>query len=69
MRLSPKQLMLTLKNDIRALQSEIKDIQKELETFQNPAAFKAWLKNYKLPKKSSHDDLDDLFGGMMPFGF
>lgn len=69
-RLLPKQLMLMLKNDIRALQESIETVQNELETFENPASFKAWLKNYKIPKRSVHDDLDDLFlGGMMPFGF
>ncbi len=69
-RLTPKQLTLMLKNDIRALQKSINAIQNELETFQNPASFKAWLKNYKIPKRSAHDDFDDLFfGGMMPFDF
>ncbi|MGZ4968700.1 MAG: J domain-containing protein [Methylobacter sp.] len=68
--LSPKQLMSMLKNDIRALQADIDAIQHELEAFQNPALFKAWLKNYKVPKSPIHDDFDDLlFGGMMPFGF
>jgi len=69
-RLTPKQLSLMLKNDIRALQESIDAIQNELKTFQNPASFKAWLKNYKIPKSSIHGDLDDLFfGGMMPFDF
>ena len=68
--LSPKQLMATLKNDIRALQADIEAIQNELETFQDPASFKAWLKHYKIPKHPGRDDFDDLFfGGMMPFGF
>ncbi|TRW89755.1 J domain-containing protein [Candidatus Methylobacter oryzae] len=68
--LSPKQLMLMLKNDIRALQENIKAVQSELEVFENPAEFKAWLKNYKIPKRTARDDLDDLlFGGMMPFDF
>lgn len=69
-RLLPKQLMLMLKNDIRALQESIETVQNELETFENPASFKAWLKNYKIPERSVHDELDDLFfDGMMPFGF
>jgi hypothetical protein len=68
--LSPKQLLAILGNDIRALQADIAEIQDELETFQDPASFKAWLKNYKIPKRPIHDDFDDLFfGGMMPFGF
>lgn len=70
MRLLSKQLMLTLKNDIRVLQAGIEAIQNEIETFQNPASFKAWLKSYKIPKRTGQDNLDDLFfGGMSPFGF
>jgi hypothetical protein len=68
--LSPKRLLEILKNDIRTLQADIADIQNELKTFQDPASFKAWLKNYKIPKRPMHDNFDDLFfGGMMPFGF
>jgi len=68
--LSPKQLLLHLANDIRDLQANLTDIRRELEDFQNPAALKAWLKTYKIPKKSAHDDFDDLFfGGMIPFDF
>lgn len=68
--LSPKQLLTILGDDIRTLQADIAEIQNELETFQDPALFKTWLKNYKIPKHPSRDDFDDLlFGGMMPFGF
>ena len=69
-RLSPKQLMSGLAKDIQELQRDIVAIQNELKTFQNPASLKSWLKAYKIPKKPSHDDFDDLFfGGMMPFEF
>jgi hypothetical protein len=68
--LSPKQLMSGLAQDIEEFQEDIIAIQKELEILQNPASLKAWLKSYKIPKKSRHDDFEDLlFGGMMPFGF
>jgi len=68
--LTPKQLMAILANDIEAVRADIAAVQKELETFQDPAALKAWLKSYKIPKASAQDDFDDLFfGGMMPFKF
>ncbi len=68
--LSPKQLMSGLAQDIKELQNDIIAIQKELEILQNPMSLKDWLKSYKIPKKSRHDDFDDLlFGGMMPFGY
>lgn len=70
MPLSPKHLLSIVKNDIRTLHGDIAAVQNELEAFQDPAAFQAWLKNYKIPKRPMHDDFDDLFfGGMMPFGF
>jgi hypothetical protein len=69
-RLTPKQLMQRLTKDIQELQGDIVAIQNELETFHNPASLKAWLKGYKIPKNTAHDDFDDLFfGDMMPFGF
>ncbi len=68
--LTPKQLLLRLAKDIQELQGDIVAIQNELEIFHNPPALKAWLKTYKIPKNSDHDDFDNLlFGGMMPFGF
>ncbi|MFI3137599.1 MAG: hypothetical protein QX197_12565, partial [Methylococcaceae bacterium] len=68
--LTPKQLLTGLAKDIQELQSEISAIQNELELFHNPASLKAWLKRYKIPKNTEHDDFDDLFfGDMMPFGF
>jgi hypothetical protein len=68
--LTPKQLISGLAKDIQALQADIVDIQKDLEIFNNPASLKAWLKSYKIPKNTGHDDFDDLFfGDLMPFGF
>lgn len=68
--LTPKQLMTMLANDIKAVRKDMATVQKELEIFQDPAALKAWLKSYKIPKASAQDDFDDLFfGGMMPFKF
>ncbi|MGZ5054306.1 MAG: J domain-containing protein [Methylobacter sp.] len=68
--LTPKQLMSRLAKDIQELQADIVAIQNELEIFHNPVSLKAWLKSYKIPKNTGHDDFDDLFfGGMMPFGF
>jgi hypothetical protein len=68
--LTPKQLMQRLTKDIQELQRDIVAIQNELETFHNPASLKTWLKSYKIPKNTAHDDFDDLFfGDMMPFGF
>ena len=68
--LSPKQLLSGLAKDIQELQREIAAIQNELKTFQNPTSLKSWLKGYKIPKDSDHDDFDDLFfSGMIPFEF
>jgi DnaJ domain. len=69
-RLSPKQLMSGLAEDIQELQRDIVAIQNELKTFQNPTTLKSWLKGYKIPKDSGFEDFDDLFfSGMMPFEF
>jgi hypothetical protein len=65
--LSPKQLMLIVSSDIQTLKETIVAAQKELTEFQNPAAFKAWLKSYKIPKNTDFDDFDELFFGGMPF--
>ena len=68
--LTPKQLLQRQAKDIQELQEDIVAIQNELEIFHNPLSLKAWLKSYKIPKNSAHDDFDDLFfGDMMPFGF
>jgi hypothetical protein len=67
--LSPKRLMTILAKDIQTVQGEIATIQQELESFQQPAALKAWLKNYKIPKEADYDELDELFFGGMGFGY
>lgn len=68
--LTPRQLMGMLANDIEAVRADMVAVERELEVFQDPAAFKTWLKSYKIPKASAEDDFDDLFfGGMMPFKF
>jgi hypothetical protein len=68
--LTPRQLITSLKHDLKSVKTDIDAIWKELETFQDPAALKAWLKSYKIPKKSGLDDFDDFFfDGMMPFGY
>jgi hypothetical protein len=68
--LTPRQLIASLKHDLKSVKTDIDAIRKELETFQDPAALKAWLKSYKIPKKSDLDDFDDFFfDGMMPFGY
>jgi hypothetical protein len=68
--LTPRQLIASLKHDLKSVNTDIDAIWKELETFQDPAALKAWLKSYKIPKKSDLDDFDDFFfDGMMPFGY
>ncbi len=65
--LSPQRLMLQVSRDIQTLKETIVAAQKELTEFQNPAAFKAWLKSYKIPKNTDFDDFDELFFGGMPF--
>jgi hypothetical protein len=61
--------MTILAKDIQTVQGEIATIQQELESFQQPAALKAWLKNYKIPKEADYDELDELFFGGMGFGY
>ncbi len=68
-RLSPEQLVWNLAQDTREVEEQIAGIKKDLAFFDNAATFKAWLKTYKIPKKSRHDDFDDLFFGGLPFGF
>lgn len=65
--LSPKQLMSIVTQDIQILQEDIVAAQREVQEFQNPAALKAWLKSYKIPKNTDMDDLDALFFGDMRF--
>ncbi|MCX7097188.1 MAG: hypothetical protein NTV43_04695 [Methylococcales bacterium] len=68
-RLSPKQLLTSLVQDMRQVQADIAEINEELVYFDKPSEFKAWLKSYKIPKKNQRDDFEDLFFGGMPFDF
>jgi len=68
-RLSPKELLINLAQDTRQVQDQITDIKQDLAYFENAATFKAWLKTYKIPKRSRQDDFDDLFFSGLPFGF
>jgi hypothetical protein len=69
--LSPQHLMQVLEHDIRTVRHDIAGVKRDIQTFQNLASLKAWLKGYKISKKAPVDDLDDLFLGGFgpPFGF
>jgi hypothetical protein len=68
-RLSPKQLVLRLAQDTQQVQEQIAGFKKDLAYFENPVTFKAWLKTYKIPKRTHQDDFDDLFMSGLPFDF
>lgn len=68
-RLTPKQLVRHLAEDTKAVQEQITDIKGDLAYFDSAATFKAWLKSYKIPKRTRFDDLDDLYMGGLPFDF
>lgn len=68
-KISPAQLLLKLANDMRDVQKDIKAIKKELALFEQPDAFKAWLKKYKIPKDTYQNNYDDLFMDDFPFNF
>ncbi|SJM89472.1 DnaJ-like protein [Crenothrix polyspora] len=68
-KISPAQLLLKLANDMRDVQKDIKAIKKELALFEQPDAFKAWLKKYKIPKNTYQNNYDDLFMDDFPFNF
>ncbi|MDD2722878.1 MAG: hypothetical protein PHH59_02490 [Methylovulum sp.] len=67
--LSPKQLVLNLEQDTREVENLIARIKKDLAYFDNATTFKAWLKTYKIPKRSRQDDFDDLIFSGLPFDF
>jgi hypothetical protein len=67
--LKPKQLMMFLAEDTQQVQRQMAGIKNDIAYFAKPETFKAWLKTYKIPKKSRHDDVDDLFLGASPFDF
>ena len=59
--LTQKFILQHLEDDIRGIKADMLQLKHELKIFQNPMALKAWLKDYKIPKQSKFDDLDDLF--------
>jgi hypothetical protein len=66
--LPPRGLMQYLERDMQNLRHNISNIKRDIRTFQNSAALKAWLKGFKIPKKPGIDDL--FFGDFEPpFGF
>lgn len=58
--LTPKRLMNIVVEDIKSMREDVTDIQQDVEHFQQPAALKVWLKNYKIPKKTDYES-DELF--------
>ena len=68
-RLSPKQLLSFIEEDMRQVNAQIADIKKDLTFFDNAASFRAWLKTYKIPKSNRQDDFDNSFFSDLPFDF
>jgi hypothetical protein len=64
--LSPKRLVMLLKQDIRMVREEIARIQHDLKAFKDVKQFKRWLKNYRLPSQEYEPFFDEDF---TPFGF
>ena len=54
--LSPKDVLSELAGDIQDVQGQTKYLQTILTQLDNPTAFKAWIKNYKIPKANFDDD-------------
>ncbi len=61
--LSPKRLVMMIKEDVRTMQDGIMRIQRDLRLFQDVKQLKAWLKSYRIPKP----DFDPFFGDFPPF--
>jgi hypothetical protein len=61
--LSPKRLVMMVREDVRTMQDMITRIQRDLRTFQNVKNLKAWLKSYRIPEP----DFDPFFDGFPPF--
>lgn len=61
--LSPKRLVMMVKQDMQTMQSEIKRIQQDLRLFTDVKYLKAWLKNVRLPEP----EFDPFFDGFPPF--
>ncbi len=56
--LTPKRVMLTLKNDIRMAQEMITHIKHDLQRFQDVQQLKQWLKGYRIPDPNFDPFLD-----------
>jgi curved DNA-binding protein CbpA len=54
--LSPKQVLLYLAENRRHIKTQIANLKSNLKYFSNSATFDAWLKTYKIPKKTHQDD-------------
>ncbi|MBO0613380.1 molecular chaperone DnaJ [Thiothrix fructosivorans] len=61
--LSPKRLVMMVREDVRTMQDMITRIQRDLRTFQDVKNLKAWLKSYRIPEP----DFDPFFDGFPPF--
>jgi hypothetical protein len=70
-RLTPKDLLVRLARDTRALSKNLAALRRNIRDFQDFAMLKAWLKGYRIPKPESLDPADDwLFGDLeSPYGF
>jgi hypothetical protein len=64
--LSPKRLVMLLKQDIRTVQEEIARIQHDLRIFKDVKQFKLWLKSYRIPTQEYDPFFDEAFTS---FGF
>ncbi|MDD5272326.1 MAG: hypothetical protein PHU14_06360 [Methylovulum sp.] len=67
--ISPNYLLSKIAEDTHAIEQDIVFITQDIKDHANAAAFKAWLKTYKIPKRAARDDFDDLFDGLSQFGF
>ena len=61
--LSPKRLVMMVREDVRTMQDMITRIQRDLRTFQDVKNLKAWLKSYRIPEP----EFDPFFDGFPPF--
>lgn len=61
--LSPKRLIMLLKEDISAMHQGIARIQHDLRLFRDVKQLKAWLKNYHIPEP----EFDPFMAGLLPF--
>ena len=61
--LSPKRLVMMVREDVRTMQDMITRIQRDLRAFQDVKNLKAWLKSYRIPEP----DFDPFFDGFPPF--